>query len=69
MGNGFQECVQTTHGQNQKGVGSRVGSGDVWGGGLGWEENGDNCTWTTIKKSIKKKRIEIVVSVVQEPKV
>ena len=35
MGNGFQECVQTTHGQNQKGVGSRVGGGDAWRGGSG----------------------------------
>ena len=30
---GFQEHVWRTHGQNQWGVGSRVGGGDGWGGG------------------------------------
>ena len=29
----FQEHVQRTHGQNQRGAGSRVGSGNGWGGG------------------------------------
>ena len=34
-----------THGQNQKGIGSRVGSGDGWGRGeWRWGGNGDNCT-------------------------
>ena len=32
-GKGFQEHVQRTHGQNQRGVGLRVGSGDGWGEG------------------------------------
>ena len=32
-GKGFQEHVQRTHGQNQRGVGSRVRSGDGRGGG------------------------------------
>ena len=50
MGKGFQEHVWRTHGQNQRGVGSRVGSGDGWGQGEWWEGHGDNCIWTTIKK-------------------
>ena len=33
-GKGFQEHVERTHGQNQRGVGSREGSGDGWGGGM-----------------------------------
>ena len=37
-----------------KGVGTRVGSGGGWGGGEWWEENGDNYTWTIIKKCGKK---------------
>ena len=35
MGKGFQEHVSGTHGQNQRGVGSRVGGGDGWGEGSG----------------------------------
>ena len=27
-----------------KGVGSRVGGGVVWGRGVWWSENGDNCS-------------------------
>ena len=40
---GFQEHVQGALRQNQRGVGSRVGSGDGWGWGERWE-NGDSCT-------------------------
>ena len=32
-GKGFQEHVQRTHGQNQREVGLRGGSGDGWGEG------------------------------------
>ena len=32
-GKGFQEHVSRTPGQNQRQVGSRVGSGDGWGEG------------------------------------
>ena len=32
-GKGFQEQVQRAHGESQRGVGSRVGSGDGWVGG------------------------------------
>ena len=45
-----------THGQSQRGLGSRVGGGDGWGG---WEwkgESGDNCTWTTIKIIFKENK-------------
>ena len=35
-----KEHVQRTHGQSQREVELRVGGGV--------EENGDNCTWTTI---------------------
>ena len=31
-------------GQNQMGVGLRVGGADGWGGGVWWAENGDNYT-------------------------
>ena len=31
----LQSKTCQTHGQNQSGVGSRVGSGDGWGGGCG----------------------------------
>ena len=30
--------------QNQRGIGSRVGSGDGWGRGEYWGGNGDNYT-------------------------
>ena len=30
----------------------RVGDGGVWGRGKWLQENGDNCTWTTIKKEM-----------------
>ena len=30
--------------KTKEGVGSRVGSGDGWGGGELWGENGNNCT-------------------------
>ena len=33
-----------------KGIGWRVGGGDGWG------KNGDNCTWTTTKKDLIKKK-------------
>ena len=37
-------CMKDTW-TKPKGVGSKVGSGDVWGwGGESWGENGDNCT-------------------------
>ena len=49
-GKGFQEHLQRRHGQNQKGVGLRMGGGDGWGGGSGGGGNGDNCTQTTIKR-------------------
>ena len=39
-----QEHVQRTHGQSQRGVGSRVGGGERWGRGEWCEKNGDNCT-------------------------
>ena len=32
-GKGFQEHLQRRHGQNQKGVGSRMGGGDGWSWG------------------------------------
>ena len=51
-GKGFQEHVQRTNGQSQRRVRSRVRSGDGWGHGEWWGENGDNCTWTIIKKWI-----------------
>ena len=35
VGKGFQEHVQRTHGQNQRGVGSWVESRDGWEGGSG----------------------------------
>ena len=28
-----------------------------WGGGKQWWENGDNCTWTTIKKEIYREEL------------
>ena len=37
------------------GAGSRVGGRDGQGEGACWGENGDNYTWTTIKKIKKKK--------------
>ena len=43
-GEGFQEHVQRAHGQNQRRVESRVGSGDGWGSRDWWGENEDNCT-------------------------
>ena len=49
-------------GQNQSGIGSRVGSGDGGGRGEWWEENGDNSTWT-IKKDSKKKEWYIVANI------
>ena len=45
-GKAIKEYVWRTHGQSQRGVVSRVGHGDVWGGGVWWGENGDNCIWT-----------------------
>ena len=45
--------LSRTHGQNQRRVGSRVGSGDGWGWEEWWGGNGDNCSWTTIKKKVK----------------
>ena len=33
-----------------------MGSGDGWGGGETWGENGDNYMWTTIKKKKLKKK-------------
>ena len=53
LGKGCQEHIQRTHGESQKRVGLRVGDGDGWGGEEWWEENGDNCMWTTIK-NVKK---------------
>ena len=32
-GKGFQEYIKRTHGQNQRGYESKVGSGDGWVGG------------------------------------
>ena len=56
----IKEHVQRTHGQSQRGVGSRVGGEDGWGGVGVVEGNGNNCTWTTIKTK-KKKRKELKV--------
>ena len=43
-GEGFSgTCIKDTW-KNQRGIGSRVGSGDGWGGGELWGENGNNCT-------------------------
>ena len=42
-----------------KGVGLRVGGGDGWDRGEWWGKNGDNCTWTTIKKKKHWKKIKI----------
>ena len=36
-------CIKDTWAR-PKGVGSRVGSRDGWGGGVWWGDNGDNCT-------------------------
>ena len=33
-----------------KGAGLREGDGHGWGGGKWWQENGDNCIRTSIKK-------------------
>ena len=35
-----------------------VGGGYGWGGVEGWEENADNCNWTTIKIIIIKNKIK-----------
>ena len=44
MGGSHQgKCIKDT-GTKPKGVGSRVGGRDGWGGEEWWEENGDNCT-------------------------
>ena len=45
-------CIKDTW-TKPKGTGSRVGDKDGWGGGLWWGENGDNCIWTTNKKTTK----------------
>ena len=37
-----------------KGVGLKVGGGDGWDGVQWWGENGNNCTWTTLKISKNK---------------
>ena len=42
---GEKDCQGTgTHGQSQRGVGSRVGGGEGWGWGGGGGENGDKYT-------------------------
>ena len=40
----IKEHVQRTYGQNQRGLGLRVGGGDEWGRGVWWGENEDNFT-------------------------
>ena len=51
IGEGHQgTCIKDTW-TKPKGVVSRVGGGDGWGRGIWWGENGDNCTFTTIKKN------------------
>ena len=50
-GKGFQEHVQRTHGQNQRGVGSRVGSGNGWGRGVWWRG-----METTVLEQLKNKK-------------
>ena len=52
-GEGFQEQVQRTHGQNQGAVGSDEGGGDGWGWGWVMGINVYNCTWKTIKQFLK----------------
>ena len=47
-GKGFQEHVGRTHRQNHRVVGSRVGSGDGWGGG--------KIETTVLEQQLKKKK-------------
>ena len=54
-------CIKDTW-TKPKGVGSRVGSGDGWGGEEWCRENKDNCTWTTIKNVREKKEKNPMVS-------
>ena len=51
-----KEHVRRTQGQSQRGIGVRVGGEDGWGAGELWRENGDSCTWTTIKTKMKWKK-------------
>ena len=46
----IKEHVYTTHGQSQRVEGLKVEGGGRWSRGKWWQENGDNCTPTTIKK-------------------
>ena len=43
-GEGFAGRIIKDTWTKPKGVGSRVGCGDGWRGGLWWGENGDKCT-------------------------
>ena len=39
-----------------RGVETGEGGGDGWGGGEEWKEKAENCTWTTIKIVLKKRK-------------
>ena len=48
-GKGFQEHLQRTHGQNQRGVGLSVGVYNGWGGRNG----GDKMETTVLEQQLK----------------
>ena len=66
-GKGFQEHVERTHGQSQRGAGPRVGSGDGWGGG--GSSGGDMETTVLEQQFFKnlKKRKKIIQSTPNHP--
>ena len=50
-------CIKDTW-TKPKGIRLRVAGGDGWSDRQWWGENGDNCTWITIKKEKRERNMK-----------